>query len=455
MSDNVNLRISGQFTLPQSSGVQETEAPVNRLELLKLGGEESEGITGQMKSGSIKVEVGEGQNPPDTHGTGTAKGKGVKEFFQKIGAGIVGLFNKAADGLGKLADAFKLRNVEAIDVNKMGMKVAEAVHANDTDALKKAVKGMALLFTEIQVKNSDQANRSIDQVMDDSFKLSGSEGKAILSGDVDQMKAMLPALRKTFADDPVALKVLDRMQAFDFDEAHFEDLDKNLSGLRNVDFKTGMGNTGLGTFLRANTFFSAAMKADQLKTFDPEVYSKELLQKNMGGINVVVDMANTMNELGGAKITKLDNSIGNPLAEAVLDVVRDFMTDLVKVDGPDGLKERFGEAHLKMLKEAADYIIAQEDILPELRNEAVFKLYNNDLFLRGVIAAMTIDPLSQNVPMNGGKLVSGLVQSILNDASGGKMSTDMREGFIELRDEFQDKLRTAFILLGMPVVGVD
>ena len=454
MSDNVNLRISGQFTLPQGSGTQETEKPVNRFELLKLGGDEGVGITGEMKSGKIKVEVGEGQNPPDTHGTGKSKRMTVKEFFQKIGGGIASAFHKAADGLSKLVDNYKLRNVEAMNPTQMGRVVAEAVHANDTDALKKAVKGMAMLFTDVQAKNADGQNLTLEQVVDSKFSLQGNDGTAILPGDVDQMKSMLPALRKTFKDDPAALLVLDKLQAFDFLETHLGDLDKHLSGLRNVDDVEG--RSAMGTFLRSNTFFSAAMKADQLQTFDPVAFGKSMVEKHMGGMSVVIDMVIAENTLGGGEqITKLDTGIGNPIAEQVLDVVRDFMNDLIQVDGPGGMKERFGEAHLAMLKDAADHIAAQEDILPELRNQALFKLYNNDLFLRGVVPAITTDPGAKSVPMNGGVLVAQLVQSILNDASGGKMSPDMRDGFITLRDEFQEKLTGAFIQLGMPVVGVD
>jgi hypothetical protein len=75
MSDPINnLRVSGQYNIANHTDVGETEKPLNRFEALKLGGDEGVGITGQMKSGKLKVEVGEGQNPPDTHGTGAARG---------------------------------------------------------------------------------------------------------------------------------------------------------------------------------------------------------------------------------------------------------------------------------------------------------------------------------------------------------------------------------------------
>lgn len=210
-------------------------------------------------------------------------------------------------------DDFKLRNVVAMQPGDMGKAVAEAVHSNDTDALKKAVKGMAMLFTDTQVKNAGGLNHTLEQVVDSSFKLSGSEGKAILPGDVDQMKAMLPALRNTFKDDPAALLVLDKMQAFDFREAHIGDLNKNLSGLRNVNDVDA--RDAMGTFLRGNPFFSAAMKADQLRTFDPVAFGKSMVEKHMGRLSVVVEMATVQNERDDyqTKLTSAFIQLGMPV----------------------------------------------------------------------------------------------------------------------------------------------
>ena len=448
MSDNINLRISGQFHALPNSDVKSTEKPASRFELLKVGGEEGVGITGEMKSGKIKVEVGEGQNPPDTHGTGKARGKAIKDFFHSIGQGIKGLFQKAADGLNRLTENFRLRNDAAVNVTAQGKEIAKAVKANDPDALATALRGIIKQF-HVEAKRE---GLSVDQVIERSFNLKGSDGHALLPEDVGPMKAMLPALRQELASFPGALKYIEHIESFDYQTAYDESLSADIDKLRNVDLKTGMGNAGLGTFLRANTFFSAAMKEHQNKYFDPVGFGSTLVAKHSEAINDIVGDVKEYNKVSDEKIPKIDNKIGNPFATDLMNLTRGILDDMIKVEGPEGMKARFGETHLALLKETAEKIASQQDILPELRNEALFKLYNNDLFLRGVVPAITVDPGAMNIELGAGRLVGGLVQSVLNNANGTKMGDDMRDAFIPVRDEYQTKLTQAFVALGMPVV---
>lgn len=453
MSDPINLRISGQFTQPLGTGVEQADKPVNRFDLLKAGGDEGVGITGAMKSGAVKVEVGEGQNAPDTHGTGKSRGNAVKDFFQSIGQGIKSIFQKAVDGLSRLSENFRLRNDDAIPFNAQGKEIAKAAKANDPDAMATVVRGIAKTFLE-EAGNADRSGgRSLDEILDRSFSLAGSDGVSLLPEDVAPMKAMVPALRAELGNFPTAMKILDRIESFDFHAELKATLNKELDNLRNVDFDSGV-NSGMGTFLRGNSFFSAAMKEHQNKFFDPKSFGADMMSKHFDRLQGVADAAKHLNETGGEQITRLDAvSIKKPVVGEMLVAVRNMMDDLVKVDDPGGMKERFGDTHLALLKSAADEIAAQTDILPELRNEALFKLYNNDLFLRGVVPALVMDPGGQKIEMNAGRLASSMIQFVLNNADGGsKMSADLKEGYLPLRDEYQTKLTEAFVALGMPVV---
>jgi len=444
MSDPIGLKISGHLPQP---GLQNVEnAPQTPKQILDTSLSYEIEILDMGASGKIDAKEGKGDTAPDSGGVTRSRKEAVKEFFS-------GFFTKISDGLGKLADQFRMRNVEAIDNQKSGAAVADAVHNNDLTAMKKAVKGIAMDMSNVFATNHGNKFTDIDQVVNETFSLKGAEGKAILPKDVAAMKGMLPELRKTFADDPVALKVLDKIEAFDFVSEFQADLDKNLSGLRNIPLEDM--KVGLGTFLRANSFFSAAMKADQLQTFDPVSYGKDLIGDHALDLYALALTAEGMQGKGQLPMGKIDNLVPDPLASRIVGTAERMLNDMLKIDGPGGLRERIGEEHLANLRNAANYIAEQDDILPEIRNAAIFNLYNNDLFLRGVVPALTTGDDSRKIPMNTGITVGGLVQAVLNNASGDKMGSDMREAYKSVRDDFQPKLVNAFIALGMPVVPVN
>jgi hypothetical protein len=481
MSDpiNNNLRVSGQYNAFGNTELDQTDKPVNRLDVLKLGGDEGVGISGKMKSGKVMVEVGKGENAPDTRGTARNRGQQVKDFFTKIGNGIKTIFKdiaagfkKAFDKLGQIGNQAatatgttgqtggskgteqtgksKAPTLPMIDYPQIGKEIAIAVKSGNPQALAEV---LVKIENRIEKNMTESTTATREGLVATSFRLTGAGGHAILPEHVQPMKEMVPELRVKFAESPTILLMLDKLDGFDFQKEFKADLDDHLKGLRNVD--DSQGRVNIGTFLRSNTFFSAAMKVEQMKSFDAEQYSKGVVAKHVDSMKGLANMVETENKKGGQQIAKLDNSIGNPFADKIIEVSRNVLDTLIQVDGPGGMKERFGEEHLTNLKETANYIASQEDILPELRNEAIFKLYNNDLFLRGVMPAMSIDPNTRSVPMKGGAMVMATVQSVMNNASGDKMSEDMSNGFIELRDEYQTKLVGAFMELGMPVVGVD
>ena len=399
----------------------------------------------------VKAQKGEAETPP-VKSEGSKGSSGVKDFFKSIGKAIVSGFEKIGDffkGLGKseakTPDPRKeyygdsrvpLPDLTSANLNKAGGQLAFAFASGGQDGLSNMVGKMSDKVTSEMQKTNFQG--TVGEFIEAKLSFTSDLGYALEGQSASDVKQLVPQLKLHFADNPVALALLDAIDTYDFATEMQSDYTKQIDGLKSE-------NNPLGSFLRSNNSVSLGVVAmARADGFDQNTVANSILTKHVDEMDSLQKSISKLKPEDQRKEVLTGKN-----ATKMMDLTKSLLMDALKTDGPGGLKESFGEEHIQRLNDMAQQIADRDDLPVDVRNKAIETVYIDQLFLRGVMTALTNTVKPGSVEYTAVQLG----QSILNGATGAKFVTeDMRNAYTEVAQEFRQNFVQAMIELGMPVV---
>lgn len=425
---------------------------------------------------------------PAARGPARGRMQAVADWFRGVGERISQGFSSFKAKLASAAQAVKAffspapttaptttqTTVRPIDLKEIAPAIVDAVGKNDTEALRKAIEGAGLALERLMA-SSENTDRDRIDVLRARACLPGAMGKALLPDVVEALKPMLAGISDSLGTDASTRAVADLLMDFDFDAEFQRAVDQDLRNLASPD--PGTVRNAREAFLRGNSGMTGTLKALQNRGFDDKSFATQLLGRHADTFEAmrgddydrmkleVMQQTQKENPTQGApedpsSFRINQGNVGDPTAQLIAKAAGALIDDMLE---PEALKERFGQEYLDKLRDVADSIANLKVNDPEgeprlvdleARQDAIRKLYINDIFLRGMSPALSVGASRLGNPDKLEFVTATVVQFAVNNLTeSGKLSDELMEHFAPVRDKVQDQLTEAFVSLGMPVLN--
>lgn len=415
--------------------------------------------------GPVNVATGGADNPPNAGGNNRTVAQKVGAFFSAIGSGIASGFRavgsaiaSGASAIGNFFASIGRGNADADGgvqappdprgpkppradspayLNTAGGFLARGVEEGGLEGAKAAINNL-LDTAAVQMWEQQSGPQEITEFVAAKFDPQGKDGFAMTPTTFAKLEGHMDALRDHFADNPGALAILDQLNGYDFDAT----MQQEFGAI--VD-KLTLGGNPLGSFMRGNSFVSAALKTLSGEAgFSPSEFGNGLIAANTGALDGLRQEFGQMEKFDRGK-----ERLTGDMATGMMEGVATYLDQLISTEGEGSIQNRFGEEFLGRLEGMAQQIASREDIPADVRNGAIEKLYIDQLFLRGGVTAMTLAADKESPEY----VAAQLVQSAVNGVSGEKFDPEMRQAYQEGTAGFQDRFHAALVTVGMPVVA--